>query len=254
MLESGPLSEESFRGFSQQVVPFLHVTTKVEGDEHQELLQQKGGRGWPTLLFLDAEGEVLAEPADRSVAGFEATADALQTVQRLQGKPEAERTAEDEVELFLARVALGKVELAEALEIQKTLQATGAEAERVEQALIELEIRDQLADLRSQEQANEAFAHLASMAAAGRVPKGSGLPVARFWSAVSEHAIASGDAALFERCLAGMKEALGDDERYAQVYEAMEAKLAELKARSPDKGGQTPPEKPDKQDKSDQQD
>ena len=48
------LSTEEFKAFAGEVVPFLHVTSRVEGEHHPDLLEKKGGRGFPHLVVLDA--------------------------------------------------------------------------------------------------------------------------------------------------------------------------------------------------------
>jgi hypothetical protein len=48
------------------------VTSRVPGEPYPDLLKEKGGRGFPTLRFLDSKGNVIGEPKGRSVADFEA--------------------------------------------------------------------------------------------------------------------------------------------------------------------------------------
>ena len=69
-MEKGTLSEASFAEFGKQVVLFCHITSRVNGDPHQDLLQQKGGQGFPHLVFMNAEGEVVAQPQGRSAEAF----------------------------------------------------------------------------------------------------------------------------------------------------------------------------------------
>ena len=71
MLESGPLSEDAFPEFAKSVVPFAHVTSRVDSDPYQDLLQQKGGCGFPMGPFalLDLVG------LDTSVAILDALYD-----------------------------------------------------------------------------------------------------------------------------------------------------------------------------------
>lgn len=42
-------------------MPFLHVTSKVDGEPHPNLLQEKGGAGPPYIAFLDAQANLLAQ-------------------------------------------------------------------------------------------------------------------------------------------------------------------------------------------------
>lgn len=57
--------------FSRKYVTFLHVTTLIPGRSDDDLLGRVGGSGFPTLLVLDAEGEVVARPQERTVHAFE---------------------------------------------------------------------------------------------------------------------------------------------------------------------------------------
>lgn len=53
---------------------FLHVTTGMKGGRYDDLLREKGGYGFPYLVFMDATGDVLLEhEGPRTVAGFRET-------------------------------------------------------------------------------------------------------------------------------------------------------------------------------------
>ena len=64
------LSAPDFAAQMTGAVLFLHVTSRVKSDPHQDLLREKGGRGFPYLAVLDPRGEVLAHPASRSADVF----------------------------------------------------------------------------------------------------------------------------------------------------------------------------------------
>lgn len=72
-MERGALLDPGMKEFAKKVVPFLHITTKIKGDKYQDLLREKGGRGFPTFRFLDPKGEVIGKPKGRSVASWEKT-------------------------------------------------------------------------------------------------------------------------------------------------------------------------------------
>jgi len=72
-VERGTLSKPELKDFGAKVVLFCHITTRIPGEPHDELLKEKGGRGFPTFWFLDPTGKVIGEPKGRSVADFEAT-------------------------------------------------------------------------------------------------------------------------------------------------------------------------------------
>lgn len=71
-MEKGALSDARFGEFAGSVVLLLHNTSHVASDSHQRLLAEKGGRGFPYLAFLDADGDVMAkQPYDKfTVDGF----------------------------------------------------------------------------------------------------------------------------------------------------------------------------------------
>ncbi len=50
----------------------MHVTTRIPGRKYDGLLKENGFRGFPTLCFMDADGNVLLSRVDRTIAGFEA--------------------------------------------------------------------------------------------------------------------------------------------------------------------------------------
>ncbi|MEE2888628.1 MAG: hypothetical protein VX951_14455 [Planctomycetota bacterium] len=52
---------------------FLHITSRIKSEKYPDLLSEKGGRGFPHLAFMDQDGNVLAKPKKRSVAGFTET-------------------------------------------------------------------------------------------------------------------------------------------------------------------------------------
>jgi len=94
------------------VVLFTHVTTRIPGEKYADLLREKGGRGFPYLVYMDSEGEVVGQPSGRTVAEFQAGARDVQTYLDLRGK-DGLSTA-DQVRLLVAEISLGKLELAAA--------------------------------------------------------------------------------------------------------------------------------------------
>jgi hypothetical protein len=85
-LESGALSDEAFPAFAKEVIPYLNVMTKIEGHPYDNLLRDKGFGGFPSLAFMDAEGNVLAKQGERSVEGFRKTHKAVANFQDLQAR------------------------------------------------------------------------------------------------------------------------------------------------------------------------
>ena len=73
-LEGGALMQDDFVRFSKNYVLFAHVTSQVPGDKNQDLLQKKGGTGFPFIAFMDSEGNVIAKhEASRTAYGWART-------------------------------------------------------------------------------------------------------------------------------------------------------------------------------------
>ena len=72
--QQAALITDEFVEFSKEVVPFLHVTTRIEGRENEDLLQRKGGSGFPYFAVLDPQGGLIAQhQGARTVEGFRET-------------------------------------------------------------------------------------------------------------------------------------------------------------------------------------
>ncbi len=82
------LSSDEFAKWSADKLLFLHVTTRVDTDKYQTLLRDKGFRGFPSLAFLDAEGEVIAKHSGpRTLEGVKATSASAKKYLGLQAQP-----------------------------------------------------------------------------------------------------------------------------------------------------------------------
>ena len=75
-MENGLFSSDDFAQWSKKYVVYVHVTTHLEGREHEGLFRAKGFTGFPTLAFLDAEGGLTAKHSGaRAIPEVEKTAD-----------------------------------------------------------------------------------------------------------------------------------------------------------------------------------
>ena len=62
-MENGLFSSEDLASWSRDYVLYLHISTRIEGREHEGLFRAKGFTGFPTLAFLDDEGGLIAKHA-----------------------------------------------------------------------------------------------------------------------------------------------------------------------------------------------
>ncbi len=222
------LSTEEFRAFAKEVVPFLHVTSRVEGETYPDLLSEKGGRGFPHLVAMDAGGEVVAGLEDRTVEGFRAMMKRAGEFETLLAKKD--RTPAEEVRYLAAEIRLGRVKADAARARAAALKGLAEAAKKeLDGLLLGLDIRailDGIKDPAARLAAGRAFAE---MWAAGRVPGGDDAGFQPFFVIMLDHAEAVKDAALFEKALGKMREKLGSEPRAAGFFKKNDERLAKLK-------------------------
>lgn len=104
------------------MVLFCHNTSQVEDEPYPKLLSEKGGRGSPFVVFIDAAGDVIAPQAyDKlSVDGFEETLGKINALSDLEQKIKAGDKAAA-ASLLIAKIKLGSYKYAEASAKRKTL-------------------------------------------------------------------------------------------------------------------------------------
>lgn len=165
------LSSQDFEGRTAGAVLFLHVTSRVKTDPHQELLREKGGRGFPYLAVMDAEGEVIATPAVRTIASFESVigkaARYLQLVQR-----DADGDEDVEFDLFVSRMELGLLTYKQARSGKSKLRGlTEEQKDALAVSLLELQVTEVCRSMRSNKDRVQAGAQFYRMWRKKSVPR-----------------------------------------------------------------------------------
>lgn len=194
------LSNSSFPEFAQQVVPYLHITTRIKDQPYDGLLGEKGGTGFPTLMFLDAEGRrLLTHRGPRSAKGFQ---DSLKRVQNyLRIKAEAEEgDSKAQALALIQEINLQWYDFEEATKRVRALKKVSKAQEReLEQLLINTEVRTLAAKPgdSAKLQAGERFA---AMLEDKRIPSNES-ELFTFWGLMGLHAEASGDKRLLAKIL-----------------------------------------------------
>jgi len=208
-------------------VLFCHVTSRVEADPYQGLLQEKGGRGFPYLAFLDAEGNVIAKQGDRSVEGFEKTLATITDFRALEKKAKAGDRAAG-IDAVIAGMELGaydadqaKEKLAKLGPIPKDKQA------KIDGMLVNFEVDAMMAKVRTQQQAEEAGRKFAEMEKEGRVP--TGRTAWNFYAVMLAAHEAAGDAEAYEKALGVFKSLVEGQPNAARMTKRFEDTLEKLK-------------------------
>lgn len=230
-MESGLLTTPDFNTFSKKVVPFLHVTTRLEGRAYEGLLGEKGGTGFPTLMFLDEEGGVLGLPAGRSAEAFDAKLGSLNEVLQKIADMKAKIAKGEkglEKELFFLELDLGRFDLKALQAKAKSLKGlTDAQQERLAADILDLQMKEVFNFMRQEDGLAKAGKILVEIHATGVFPTGRN--EGPFWGYSMEYAESVKNVELFEAALNEIERMFGDNERMAPLLAEKKAALDKMK-------------------------
>ncbi len=232
-MERGALSTAEFREFAKEYILFCHITSRVEGEKYGKLLQEKGGTGFPYLVAMDAEGEVIAvHKGPRTTEGFAATMQDAADFQALANKEDL--TPAEASKLFLIKLGMGRYDFEQAkAEAAKLTEVSDEDQAKIDDALLGMEIASLAPKSRGPEAAAASGKAYAEMMANGREPaEGETRSFQMFYILIMEHAFQTNNVALYEKGLAKMKAVFGEKPQAARFFEAKEKQLADLKARA----------------------
>lgn len=214
---------------------FLHVTSRVQGEKYPRLLSAKGGRGFPYLVYMDAEGKVAAKVNDRSVKGFSELGASLRKYAELMKKQAGgDKTVAKDI--WSMKIKLGKFTTAQAArDALKAIEGlSDGDKQAMEQQLTDLDIADVLKTVGRGDRAGQlaVATKFAGWAKAGRVPTSGSRVFFPFWQACLGHAEQNKDVELFEKGLNVLKRKFGKNQRAQRFFKAQQAKLNKMKAAS----------------------
>ncbi|MBK8099817.1 MAG: thioredoxin family protein [Planctomycetes bacterium] len=229
-LENGALADPAFVRFADDVVLLLHVTSRVDGEPHGNLLRDKGFAAFPTLCLLSPEGDVLAtilEAEQRTVPAFNALHARARTVFDLRGKAKGgDRAAAKD--LFLAELDLDLLTIGQVQERAAAVSLNEPEKVHVAARLTDLEVRELLARSRDLGTA-KVEALIAEMARAGRRPTAA--TAESFWWTTLTYAANKRDAALAQSAYDELSRRFGRDKRYEKMLPRWRKLLEQAKAK-----------------------
>lgn len=237
------LSSAEFKAFASEYVVFAHVTTRIKDRKDDGLLQQKGGTGFPYLVALNADGDVIARlNGARTLEGFRTMMADGAKFESIRNK--AEKTTDDQLFLLKHDIAMGQAKLAAAKErIAGLGKLTEAQQKEADGILLGLEIMDLVPNARDpaarKAQVEKAGIAFAEMWKAGREPV-SDDHAGPFYMVLLDHAEAQKDASLFEKALGKLRERFGKRAGSEGFFANQEKRLAALKnppAGKPEGGG-----------------
>ncbi len=215
--------------FSADYVLYCHITTQIETDKHQDLLEKKGGQGFPHIVFMDSDGSVLAEHnGGRDADAFAATGKKAKDFLSLRDKA-AGGDAASKIDFLMAQLELGQVGDEEAEKRLKDLGKLNPEQEKKLAALRSgAAVKAVLKEIRDQKGAEEAGRKFLAMKKAGRPePAGDG-EVQPYWILMMQVAEKDKDAAAFGDALKALKARFGTLEEAKGFFEKAEKTLKTL--------------------------
>jgi hypothetical protein len=209
----------------------MHITTHIEGRKDEDLLQKKGGMGFPYIVFMDETGDVLVQQGARTVAGFQTTLGKLQSLFDARAKAKAGDAAAA-IDVALME---GDLEIAAFADVQKRLEGkTLTETQKTLLGELELlSLMDDVTHATDEGTANAAMKKVADVYAQGRMPN-SGERKMLFFRILLQHGITENDADLAQKALDAVKplmeEAYGKDNPQLQSYfQKVADKIAEMR-------------------------
>lgn len=222
---------ENFQEWAGNYVLFTHITSRVDGAKYPRLLSEKGGRGFPYLVFLDAEGDVLIKVSgSRNVDGFKKDSEKLKSLLALKEKA-ASGDAGAKFDYLIVRIDLGLLSVEEAQKDRDSMRLSSAQVKKFDKAFVGLKIAAMLAKVRSREAAVDAGKQFAAMLKKGMTPSN---PDSREWrnfmGYIMLYAEDEKDAGLYEDAFDRFKAQFGENKRYAGKISQMEKKLEDLKS------------------------
>ena len=218
-------------------MPFLHVTTRIEGRKDDDLLaRMTGGSLYPTVLILEADGATLLK-LDRpflsgalstgrlSAASFARRLDVCERYVALRARVD-EGDASAKLCFSVRALEIGKIDAAEFGRAIAGADLTPELKKRIAQVRANAVCEAVVAKMRSSGMVPEAQRAAADeclkLYEAGTHPNSDSADM--YWWLVADHAKTTGNAEMIERSLEGL-EATGGRERFGPLLDELRKAL-----------------------------
>ncbi len=208
---------------------FNHITSRIPTDPLPNLLGQKGGSGFPHLVFMDETGLVVArQRGPREVADFRKLQEEAQAALQLRDQAKAG----DPAAQFAWLVRILELQPLPAAEVAAQVQAIGDltsdQKSRLDPLLVTNDFKDAMITVTQDVPTQvEAGRKLAAMADTGRIPADK-RDATNFWGTIATFAEHTKDKARFARAFESIKTLVPKTPNSEIWYAKMEAKLKEL--------------------------
>ncbi|MDA1259264.1 MAG: hypothetical protein O3A20_01435, partial [Planctomycetota bacterium] len=197
--------------------------TKIESRPYDNLLKDKGFGGFPSLAFMDAEGNLIAKQSDRSVKGFQTTLVAVTNFQDLQSRVKKGEKGLD-FTLFVAEWDLGMLDYDKAkARVEGMGKLKDEQRVQAKQIVQDAEVLQLASAARSDEAADSAGRRFHEMLEAGYRP---GERAARsFWGLLARWADVNEKISSLEQAVEWMSKFYADEPRMAEYIGKMRERV-----------------------------
>ncbi|HLY12374.1 MAG TPA: thioredoxin family protein [Planctomycetota bacterium] len=236
-LEHGALLTDDFAKFSKDYVLFLHVTTMIPGEKYGDLLEEKGGTGFPWIVFMDGSGEIIVtHGGPPAVEGFSRTGEKAREYMSLQTKAE-KGDAAAKVDFILLQATYFRISIADA---EKKLKESGPLTKEQqaawESAQANVQIREDMRAVRTDEdEAVLGRKYYARYKEGKAILPTADFPLQYFSMRVLEASEAAKDADAYESVLKILKGKYGQLEQLSLFFAEREKDLKALRDQAKDK-------------------
>lgn len=230
-LEGGGLMADEFAKFAGDYVLYCNISSQIESDKHQDLLEKVGGEGFPHLVFMDSDGSVIAtHEGARDAAGFTKTGEKAKAYISLREKAAAGDPAA-KVDFLLARMEIGQVGEEEADKAIKDLGTLSPEQRKKFDALKSgAAVKATMAGIADEAGAQAAGKKFLEMKKAGRPEPLGDSEVQPYWILMMQYAEKQKDVETFDEALKALKARFGKVEEAKDFFKSADETLKTLKA------------------------
>jgi hypothetical protein len=227
--EESVLASPAFPAWIAPYVPYCHVTTRIPGRKHDDLLDRVGGEGFPHIVFMDGDGDVLAihetaltlEELSRTVAN--AKEPAALKAKAAAGDPQSQ------FQWLLFQIDGATIPFADADARARRLELTSEQRARLDLKLIDLEAIGIIHAIRDPSEVAAGVRRLLAMVEKKRIPTND-----QIFGVVLSVILRDGDdrkdIKTFEAGLQIAKDRLGSNRSYKPILDSIAKRLEELKA------------------------
>jgi len=215
---------------------FCHITTQIQGEKYGDLLSEKGGNGFPYLVFMDQNGDVLAvHEGKREVDAFSETAKKAQEYVDLKKKADA-GDKKAIVEVVFRELRGGRMKLDVADKKLAGIELSDDQKKELEQLRADVEVGDILHAVKTNADVPDAGKKFAERKKAGKPAPSNEQFVQYYWQFIMTYAEQEKDPALYEDALKALKEKFGKNPKAKAYFDKADKTLEKLKADAAPKG------------------